>query len=86
MSPVKLYSTPDCVFCDKVKHFLQNHKIDFIEVDVSTDRDSAIELVERSGQLGVPVLDVNGIILIGYDKEAMRKALGIISELPSDSK
>ncbi|MDH4122515.1 MAG: glutathione S-transferase N-terminal domain-containing protein [Thermoplasmata archaeon] len=81
MPKVKLYSTPDCFFCDKVKHFLQNHKIEFTEVDVSVDREAAIELVEKSGQLGVPVLDIYGKILIGYDKEEMRKALGLVSEL-----
>lgn len=86
MCPVKLYSTPDCLFCEKVKRFLQNHKIEFVEVDVSVDRDAAIELVEKSGQLGVPMLDVNGTILIGYDKDELRKALGIVSELGNSNK
>lgn len=86
MCPVKLYSSPECFFCEKVKRFLINHKIEFIEVDVSVDRDGAIELVEKSGQLGVPVLDVDGKILIGYDKEEMRKALGIVSELGNSQK
>lgn len=86
MCPVKLYSSPECLFCEKVKRFLINHKIDFLEVDVSVDRDAAIELVEKSGQLGVPVLDVDGKILIGYDKNELRKALGIVSELGNPSK
>lgn len=81
MCPVKLYSSPDCLFCEKVKRFLRNHKIEFSEVDVSVERDAAIELVEKSGQFGVPVLDVDGKIPIGYDKEALRRALGIESEL-----
>jgi glutaredoxin 3 len=81
MPRVKLYTSPECLFCEKVKRFLRNHKIEFTEVDVSVDRDGAIELVEKSGQLGVPVLDVDGKILIGYDKEEMRKALGIVDEL-----
>jgi len=86
MCPVKLYSAPDCMFCEKVKHFLQNHKIEFVEVDVSVDRDAAIELVEKSGQLGVPMLDADGKILIGYDKDELRKAFGIISELGNSHK
>jgi glutaredoxin 3 len=70
-----VYSTPTCPYCNMAKDFLKENKIDFENIDVSKDREKAEEMIEKSGQMGVPVLDINGTIIIGFDKEKIKKAL-----------
>ena len=65
---VIVYSTPTCPFCHHAKDFLKENNIKFTDVDVSTDQDKAKEMVEKSGQMGVPVLDIDGEIIVGFDK------------------
>jgi glutaredoxin-like YruB-family protein len=72
---VIIYSTPTCHFCHLAKEFLKEHKIKFEEIDVSKDQKKAEEMIEKSGQIGVPVLDIDGTIITGFDKEKMKKAL-----------
>ncbi len=72
---VIVYSTPTCPYCHSAKDFLKENKIAFEDVDVSKNQDRAQEMIEKSGQMGVPVIDINGTIIVGYDKEAMKKAL-----------
>lgn len=74
---VKVYSTPTCPYCDMAKKFLKENKVEFENIDVSRDEKAAEEMVEKSGQMGVPVLEINGEIIVGFDKEAMKKALKI---------
>jgi len=74
---VKVYSTPTCPYCTMVKNFLKQNKIVFEDIDVSVDRKMINEMFERSGQLGVPVIDINGKIIVGFDKEAIKKELKI---------
>jgi len=74
---VIVYSTPTCPYCHAAKDFLKENKIAFEDVDVSKNQDRAQEMIEKSGQMGVPVIDINGTIIVGYDKEAMKKALKI---------
>ena len=62
MSNIIVYSIPTWPWCTKVKDYLQSKDISFMEYDVSKDRDKAIEMVDKSGQRGVPVLDINGPI------------------------
>jgi len=59
------------------KDFLKEHKIEYEEIDVSQDRDAANEMVEKSGQMGVPVIEIDGEIIIGFDKEKLKKLLEI---------
>lgn len=70
-----VYSTPTCPYCHHAKQFLKENKADFKEIDVSKDQGAAQEMVEKSGQMGVPVLDVKGTIIVGFDREAIRQAL-----------
>lgn len=70
-----VYSTKTCPWCKKVKEFLTERNVKFREIDVGADSDAAEEMVEKSGQMGVPVTDINGTIIVGYDKEAIEKAL-----------
>jgi glutaredoxin 3 len=72
---VIIYSTPSCPYCSSAKEFLKENKIDFEVIDVSKDQSKAQEMIEKSGQMGVPVLDINGTIIVGFDKEAIKKAL-----------
>lgn len=72
---VIVYSTPTCPYCHSAKDYLKENKIPFKDIDVSKDHKAAEDMVEKSGQMGVPVLDINGQIIIGFDKEAIKKAL-----------
>ncbi len=74
---VKVYSTPTCPYCIRAKQFLKDNNIEFEDVDVSQDQAQADEMVEKSGQIGVPVLDIDGNIIVGFDKEEIKKSLGL---------
>ncbi|MFQ5867411.1 MAG: glutaredoxin family protein [bacterium] len=74
---VIVYSTPTCPFCMMAKNFLRDNKIDFEDIDVSSDREKAQEMVQKSAQMAVPVIDIEGEIIVGFDKERIRKALGL---------
>lgn len=77
MNTVIVYSTPTWPWCYKVKDYLRDNNIDFREVDVSVDSQAAMEMVRKSGQRGVPVLDINGSIVVGFDQSAIDKLLGL---------
>jgi len=72
---VKVYSTQTCPWCHKTKEFLTEKKVKFEDIDVGKDQKAANEMVEKSGQMGVPVTDIDGKIIVGFDKEALEKAL-----------
>jgi len=74
---VTIYSTPTCPYCIRAKQFLKDNSIQFENIDVASNPDKAQEMVDKSGQMGVPVIDVDGNIITGFDKEAISKALGI---------
>ena len=74
---VTVYSTPTCVYCSLAKQFLKEKGVAFTEYDVSADESKAEEMMERSGQLGVPVIDVDGRIIVGFDRGALEHALGV---------
>ena len=74
---VIIYSTPTCPYCIKTKQFLKDNNINFEDVDVSSNQTKAQEMIDKSGQMGVPVLDIEGEIIVGFDKEKITKALEI---------
>ena len=74
---VKIYSTPTCPYCAQAKQFFKSNKVDYSEIDVSKDQKAATEMIEKSGQMGVPVIDIDGRIIIGFDREKIKKALGM---------
>jgi glutaredoxin 3 len=74
---VIIYSTPVCPYCIKAKQFLKDNNVAFEDNDVSSDRSKADEMMRKSGQMGVPVLDIEGEIIVGFDKEKRKSALGI---------
>lgn len=75
LSKVKVYSTSTCPWCVKTKEFLKAHNIKYEEANIGEDEKARNEMFDKSGQFGVPVTDVNGTIIVGYDKEALKKAL-----------
>lgn len=74
---VKLYSTSTCPYCIMAKEFLKANNIEFEDVDVGQNQDRAQEMINKSQQMGVPVLDIDGQVIVGFDKNAISKALGI---------
>ena len=66
---VKIYSTPNCPWCHKLKDYLKEKNVDFEDFNVAEDVEARKEMMEKSGQMGVPVSDVNGKIIIGFNRE-----------------
>ena len=74
---VVVYSTPSCSWCNKLKQYLRENNIKFTDIDVSKDTRSAEEMVKKSGQQGVPQTDINGQIIVGFDKKRIDQILEI---------
>lgn len=74
---IKIYSTPTCPYCVTLKNFLKENGFEFTDVDVSRDQAALNEMVEKSGQMGVPVVDIDGQIVVGFDREKIVKLLNI---------
>lgn len=75
---ILMYTTPTCVYCNMAKQFFKEKNIKWEEIDLAKQTDKVDELLEKSGQLGVPVFDIEGEIIIGFDKRAIKTALGIV--------
>lgn len=75
---IKVYSTETCPWCVRLKDYLKSKKIKFKEIDVSEDPAAANEMMEKSGQMGVPQIEINGKIIVGFDKEAIDEELAKI--------
>ena len=73
---VKVYSTPTCPWCAMAKKYLASKNIPFEDIDVSKDKAAVAEMVQKSGQKGVPVIDIDGNIVIGFDQNALDRLLG----------
>lgn len=74
---VKVYSTPTCPYCVTLKTFLEGHGIVFEDIDVSQDEKAREEMIKKSKQMGVPVVDIDGQIIVGFDKEKISQLLSI---------
>lgn len=74
---ITIYSTPSCVYCNNLKQYLTEKKIAFENIDVSLDEKQLENMVAISGQMGVPVVDIDGNIVIGFDKERIDQLLKI---------
>ena len=72
---VKVYSTTTCPYCKMAKSFLEDKGIEFDDLDVSTDADARDEMMKKSGQMGVPVIDIDGDVVIGFDQERLADLL-----------
>lgn len=74
---VIIYSTPTCHFCQMTKEFLKENNIQFTDYDVSADTDKRQEMIEKSGQMGVPVIFIGEDMMVGFDKKKLSEKLGI---------
>lgn len=74
---ITVYSTPTCPFCIRAKQFLTDNKMQFEDIDVSENQDKAQDMIKKSGQMGVPVIDIDGEIIVGFDKEKIKEVLGL---------
>ena len=72
---VVIYSTPTCPYCKRAKEYLSRKGIPYIERNVAMDRDAAKEMIKKSGQMGVPVILVNGEVIIGFSQTQLDKLL-----------
>jgi len=75
--PTTIYSTPTCPFCIMAKNFFKKHNVSYAEKDVSSDQEAAQEMVKKSGQMGVPVIEIDEKIIIGFDQEKIAELLKI---------
>ena len=74
---IKIYTTPTCVYCRMAKDFFKKHNVQYEEHNVMEDLKAREEIVSKSGQMGVPVIDVGGEMIIGFDKERLMELLDI---------
>ncbi len=77
LTKVTIYSTPTCIFCNMAKEYFKENNIDYEDFNVAENMIKAREMIEKSQQQGVPVIDIDGRIIIGFDKAAIKEALEI---------
>ncbi|MBI4119049.1 MAG: NrdH-redoxin [Parcubacteria group bacterium] len=74
---VKIYTTPTCAYCHAEKEFLKEHNIEFTELNVFSDAQAREEMISKTGQLGVPVTEINGQMVVGFDRGKISQLLGL---------
>jgi len=74
---VKVYTTPTCPYCYTLKEFLKEHNIEFEDIDISKDEKVKDDIIKRSGAIGAPIIEVDGEIVVGFDRGKIVKLLGI---------
>jgi len=77
MTDVKVYTTSTCPWCNVVKDFLKDNNVAFQEINVGTDQKAAMDMVAKSGQMGVPQVEIDGAMIVGFNEQAIRQALGL---------
>ena len=74
---VIVYSTPTCTYCKSAKEFFTQNNVEYVDVDVSQNEEKRNEMVEKSGQMGVPVIEIDGNIVVGFDEPKLKEVLGL---------
>ena len=77
MQNVIIYSTPSCHFCHMAKDFFKEKNIPFTDYDVAADTEKRQEMVQKSGQMGVPVIQIGDQLIVGFNKPVIIKLLGL---------
>ena len=77
MAKVTIYTTPTCVYCRAVKELFADHKVQYEEKDVARDEQARNDMVQKSGQLGVPVITVDDEVVVGFDESRLSELLGV---------
>lgn len=74
---VTIYTTPTCAFCKMAKEYFKQNKIKYTEKDVTTDMEAQKEMLDKSQQMGVPVIDIDGTIVVGFDQPRLASLLNV---------
>ena len=77
MATIKIYTTPNCAFCKRAKDYFKLKNLEYTEYDVSKDIEKQKEMIDKTGQFGVPVIDINGQVAVGFDKAKINQLLGL---------
>jgi len=77
MKNVTIYSTPTCVYCNLAKDFFKENNVSFTEHNVGADAEKRSEMIEKSGQMGVPVIMIENDFIVGFDKGKISELLGL---------
>jgi len=77
MTQVRVFSTKFCPYCVTLKQFLKENNIVFEDIDVSENKQALDEMIQKSGQMGVPVIEIDGQMIVGFEKEKISKLLEI---------
>ena len=72
---IKIYITPTCAWCKKLKEWLKKKKVAFQEIDIIESDSARDEVIQKSGQIAVPVIDIDGQIIVGFDEEKLEKLI-----------
>jgi len=75
MKNVAIYTTPTCSYCRAAKEFFQENKVEYAEYNVATDAEKRNEMIEKSGQMGVPVITIDDKLVVGFDKDKLAELL-----------
>ena len=76
-SPVTIYSTPTCVFCAAAKKMFKENNVNFEEYNVASDLEKRKEMVDKSGQMGVPVISIDNEVVVGFNESRLKELLGV---------
>jgi len=77
MANVTIYSTPSCTYCHLAKQFFTENNVEYTEVDVAADAEKRTEMIEKTGQMGVPVIEVDDQVVVGFEEAKVREMLGM---------
>lgn len=76
MKNVIIYSTPTCTYCNLAKDYMKSKGVAYTEINVATDLEKRKEMIEKTGQMGVPVIDVDGKVMVGFEESRLAELLG----------
>ncbi|NCS99134.1 glutaredoxin family protein [Candidatus Parcubacteria bacterium] len=77
MAKITIYSTPTCTYCQLAKQFFTENDMEYTEIDVAADADKRTEMIEKTGQMGVPVIEIDDQVVVGFDEGKVREMLGM---------
>lgn len=77
MNDVTIYTSPTCAYCHMLRKYLQEKNVEFEEVDITQDQDAAQKIVSETGQMGVPVTNIDGTYILGFAKDTIKEKLNL---------
>jgi glutaredoxin 3 len=77
MKKITIYSTPTCVYCNMAKSFFKANGMEYTEFNVATDLAKRKEMIDKTGQMGVPVIDIDGQVVVGFDEAKIKEMVGV---------